>query len=297
MELIANNGDVALLIVRARQAGESIGLVPTMGALHEGHAKLIALARENCARVAVSIFVNPTQFAPQEDYHSYPPTLTQDSALCAELGVDWVYAPPLSALYPSGPSTTVVPPRDLTERLCGEFRPGHFSGVATVVAKLLALWRPDRAYFGQKDFQQTRVIQRLIIDLCFQVKLEIAPTVREPGGLALSSRNRSLSQAERQIAQSIPDGLLAGWQASREANATPKTVLGAAHARLEATSGIKLQYLELVDSETLAPATELPNAVLTVAAFVGNTRLIDNVPLAGVCPFGPAAALLRESLP
>jgi pantoate--beta-alanine ligase len=285
MDVLRANDEVRRRARFARQAGESIGLVPTMGFLHAGHRALIERARAENARVAVSVFVNPTQFGPNEDFARYPRDEARDLALCEAAGVDWVYAPPVEALYPNGqPGTLVVPPAGLTDGLCGEFRPGHFTGVATVVAKLFALWGPDRAYFGLKDFQQTAVLRRMAADLCFPVELVLAPTVREPDGLALSSRNVYLSAAERQAALAIPRALQAGWEQARVNGSRPSAVLEAA---ARALSGLEVQYLTLVDRDTLEPATDLARpAVLAVAAYSGKTRLIDNVALDGPAPLG-----------
>ena len=211
MEVIRTNAEVRSRNRARHLAGDSLGLVPTMGFLHAGHLSLVARARRENARVAVSIFVNPTQFGPSEDFERYPRDLDADLALCERAGVDWVYAPDVGELYPHGPGTLVQPPEAITAGLCGETRPGHFTGVATVVAKLFALWQPDRAYFGQKDFQQTVVIRRLAEDLCFPVEIVLGATVREADGQAMSSRNVYLSPAERARALTLSCSLQAGW--------------------------------------------------------------------------------------
>ncbi|MDB5100531.1 MAG: pantoate/beta-alanine ligase [Cyanobacteria bacterium RYN_339] len=289
MEVLRANDDVRRRATQARQAGETIGLVPTMGFLHAGHRALIERARAENGRVAVSVFVNPTQFGPTEDFARYPRDEDRDLALCQEAGVDWVYAPSVEELYPHGqPGTLVTPPEGLTTSLCGEFRPGHFTGVATVVAKLFALWGPDRAYFGLKDFQQTAVLRRMAADLCFPVALVLAPTIRETDGLALSSRNIYLDPAERQAALAIPRALQAGWEQARVAGSRPSAVLEAAARHL---TGMQVQYLSLVDRDSLEPATDLGRpAVLAIAAYSGKTRLIDNVALDGPAPLALAAS-------
>lgn len=285
MQVLQTNEEVRRAVGVSHREGASIGLVPTMGYLHAGHMALVARARAECDRVAVSLFVNPTQFGPGEDLDRYPRDPDRDAALCREAGVDWLYTPSVSELYPHGPGTMVVPPAALTTSLCGAYRPGHFSGVATVVAKLFALWRPDRAYFGQKDFQQVVVIERLAEDLCFPLTVVQVPTTREPDGLAMSSRNVYLSAEERQIARTIPLALQAGWEAGQTPGATPAHVLLAARAVLAEAPQLSVQYLELVDPSTMAPAADLARpTVLALAAHLGRTRLIDNVSLAGPAP-------------
>lgn len=290
MEVVRANVEVRRRVDAARRSGRRIGLVPTMGYLHEGHARLVESARAECDAVGVSIFVNPTQFGPQEDLARYPRDEARDLALCERLGVDWVYMPAVEELYPHGqPGTLVVPPGNLTDTLCGAFRPGHFAGVATVVAKLFALFQPDRAYFGLKDFQQTAVIRRLVDDLCFGVELVLVPTVRETDGLAMSSRNVYLSDDERRAALTLSRALQTGWEQARLPGARPSTVLEAAARVLSSAPSVQVQYLSVVDRDSLDAATRLDHpAVLAVAAYVGRTRLIDNVALDGPPPLGEA---------
>ncbi|HEX4589516.1 MAG TPA: pantoate--beta-alanine ligase, partial [Gemmataceae bacterium] len=198
--------EIRATVAAARGRGLSIGLVPTMGALHEGHASLIRLARQQCGYVVVSIFVNPTQFGPNEDFSRYPRTWTEDVAVCESEGTDLIFAPERSEIYPAG-FCTFVEVGELGEHLCGQSRPGHFRGVATVVTKLLTIVQPERAFFGQKDAQQARIIRQLVRDLNLPVEVVVGPTVREPDGLAISSRNRYLSPTERQRATVLVETL------------------------------------------------------------------------------------------
>lgn len=299
MEVVRGVPEVRQAVEAARRGGRKLGLVPTMGYLHAGHRALIAQAVRECDEVAVSIFVNPTQFGPNEDLARYPRDLERDLAVCREAGATWVFAPEPETMYPRGagvPGTMVHPPEGLTSGLCGAYRPGHFVGVATVVAKLFALWQPDRAYFGLKDFQQTAVLRALAEDLMFPVEVVLAPTVREPDGLAMSSRNVFLAKDERAAALAIPRALQAGWEAARLPGATPEAVTRAAAALLDAVPAVKVQYLALVDRDTLAPAQDLARpAVLAVAGHVGTTRLIDNVGTDGPPPFGADAGAGLEA--
>ncbi|WP_181700790.1 pantoate--beta-alanine ligase [Nocardia sp. GTS18] len=257
-----------------RGAGRSIGFVPTMGALHEGHLQLVRQARLTNQIVIVSIFVNPLQFGAGEDLDAYPRTLDADLELLAAEGVDLVFAPSANEMYPDGPRTTVQP-GPLGAELEGGSRPTHFAGMLTVVAKLLQLTHASEAYFGEKDYQQLTLIRQMVRDLNFDVKIVAYPTVREPDGLALSSRNRYLDAAQRESALALSAALAAGRHA---AGLGPEGVLAAARAVLDSADGVEVDYLELRDS-TLGPAPEAGNARLLVAAKVGSTRLIDNAPL------------------
>lgn len=287
MEVLRENAEVRRRLASLRRSGESLGFVPTMGYLHAGHRSLIEQARRENDRVAVSIFVNPTQFGPGEDFERYPRDEERDLALCREAGVDWVYLPSVEALYPHGPGTLVVPPEELTKSLCGAFRPGHFTGVATVVAKLFGLWLPDRAYFGLKDFQQTVVVRRMAADLCLPVEVVLVPTMREADGLAMSSRNVYLSSEERQKALTIPRALQTAWETAQRPGVKPDEVVKAARSVLAAEPALEVQYVELVDPDGLTAQAELNRpGVLAVAAKLGRTRLIDNVSLAGPAPMG-----------
>ncbi len=270
---------------RARRAGLSLGLVPTMGALHAGHFSLIDRARSECSRVAVSIFVNPAQFGPGEDLSRYPRTVEEDLEGCRERGVDFVLLPQgggEAGIYPPG-FQTWVEVKDLAAPLCGERRPGHFRGVTTVVSILFGIFRPDRAYFGQKDFQQARVIERMALDLRFDTRIVLLPIVREADGLALSSRNRFLSDEERKNALAISRALREAETSWRAGEGRGSVLEALVAGRLGPTAGLKLDYARILDASTLEPLAEdridaAPRgAVLAVAAFAGATRLIDNV--------------------
>jgi pantoate--beta-alanine ligase len=257
-------------------AGNTVGLVPTMGALHAGHASLLRAAAASCGAVAVSIFVNPTQFGPNEDFDRYPRTLDADCALAEAAGACVVFAPPVEELYPTG-AATFVNVEALSQRLDGKSRPGHFRGVATVVAKLLIAAEPDRAFFGQKDAAQVAVLRRMVADLRLGTEIVVCPIVREADGLALSSRNLYLSPAERTQALTLSrtirhtEALTAGGE--RRADA----LIEAARQTFAAEPAIRVDYIELVDWATLEPIeTAAPGGLFAVAAWVGATRLIDN---------------------
>ena len=258
-----------------RGAGERVVLVPTMGALHEGHLALVAEARRIGRRVVASIFVNPTQFGPNEDFSRYPRDLDADLALLGRAGADAAWTPAVETMYPPGFSTR-IDVGGLTEGLCGPFRPGHFSGVATVVTKLLNQVGPDVALFGEKDFQQLRVIQQAVADLDLPVEIRGVPTVREADGLALSSRNRYLSPEERAAAPRL-HAVLAEIAAGARGGSQVAGPLTDGRATLEA-AGFQVQYLAVCDARTLAPVERVDGpARVLVAAFLGRTRLIDNV--------------------
>jgi len=262
-----------------RGEGLSVGLVPTMGALHEGHLSLVRASVSECDRTAVSIFVNPIQFGRGEDLDRYPRRLKEDCRLLAQAGADMVFAPHEGEMYPPGFCTYVVQER-LTERLCGAVRPGHFRGVLTVVLKLLHIIPAHRAYFGRKDFQQSVVIRRMVRDLAVPVQVRVLPTVREPDGLAMSSRNEYLSPDER--AQAVC--LYRALTAAREAFSSGVTRAGRlVELMREVLSGFPLarpQYVEVVDPESLEPVREADErSVAALAVYVGQTRLIDNMPL------------------
>lgn len=267
-----------LAAARARIEG-TLAFVPTMGALHEGHLSLMREARRNADKVAVSVFVNPLQFGPGEDFDRYPRTFEADVEACAAEGVDLVFAPTRDVMYPDEPQVTIKsgPMGEVVE---GAARPGHFDGMLTVVLKLLNLVRPDAAVFGEKDAQQLAMIRRMVADLNVPVRIVGAPTVREPDGLALSSRNRYLSEPERRTALALSRALRAGADAADDG---PDAVLRAAGAVLDgaatADPPLALDYLVLVDPATFTPAAGGGPAVLAVAGRVGATHLIDNVHL------------------
>jgi len=253
----------------------TVGFVPTMGNLHEGHLALIGRMREESDVSVVSIFVNPTQFGPQEDFDRYPRTLYEDLAKCQAVKVDLVFTPGVNELYLPGRDTEVLVKR-LSERFCGAARPGHFAGVALVVAKLFNIVQPDRAYFGQKDFQQFRIIERMVADLDFAVDLIMCPTVREPDGLAMSSRNSYLAAGERMAAATIYAGLKALAAAFGGGEQDAHTLKSIARAAL--ADAVKVEYLEIAEAETLTPREAAqPGDVALIAAHVGTTRLIDNL--------------------
>jgi pantoate--beta-alanine ligase len=271
-------------LVDERAAGSSIGLVPTMGAFHEGHVSLIRAARGGCDVVVVSLFVNPAQFGPTEDLSSYPRDLARDLELAEAEDVDVLYAPEAREVYPRGFATTVEV-SGLTEVLCGapgRRGPEHFRGVTTVVAKLLNAVQPDVAFFGQKDAQQAIVIRRMVADLDFPVRIEVLPTVREPDGVAMSSRNRYLDPGERDQAAALSRALRAAEAAASRNRGSVHAALEAARAELEA-AGVEPEYLEARDAEDLSPARSFNgrSVLIAVAARVGRARLIDNTVIGG----------------
>lgn len=280
--VIARRAQMTALAASWRKKGESTGFVPTMGALHEGHAALIRRARRENDRVVVSVFVNPAQFGPKEDFSRYPRSFAADSKLCAACGADAVYHPSPDEVYPEGFATSVEV-RGLSELLCGRFRPGHFRGVATVVLKLLETVRPDRAYFGEKDFQQLVIIRRMVQDLGLPVSIVGCPTVREKDGLALSSRNAYLKPSERAAAPDIYATLKLGSElaTARRAGLRPARLISRLRREiLRRIKGVQIDYISLVDSATLEDAKALEgNLRLLAAVWIGKTRLIDNVPV------------------
>ena len=261
---------------RRASAADSIGFVPTMGALHGGHASLIERAVREHDLAAVSIFVNPTQFGPHEDFAAYPRDESADLALCERLGATMVFAPAVDEMYPPG-GTTRVQPGPIAEHLEGAARPGHFVGVATVLTKLFSIVRPDIAYFGQKDFQQLRVVQTLSRDLRLGVDVVGCPIVREPDGLAMSSRNRYLSADERRSAVALSRALFAAQEDWSRGQRDPARLRDGVK-RVTAVPGIALEYVSVADPLTLEElARPAERAVISLAARVGKTRLIDNV--------------------
>ena len=261
----------------ARLSGRSIGFVPTMGALHAGHKRLIDLARSECDLVIVSIFVNPLQFDRQDDLERYPRTLDADVALCSASGVDVVFAPSSLEMYPS-PPVCVVDVGRVADHLCGRFRPGHFRGVATVVMKLFEITQPDRAYFGEKDAQQLAVIRHLVSDLNVPVEIVGVPTVREADGLALSSRNQRLQPGERRVATVLYEALKDAQARIAAGEREAARVAAAAREMIERQPAMKLEYLEIVDPLDMQPVARIDGPVVAAGAiWVGGVRLIDNV--------------------
>jgi len=273
--LVSSTAELRSAVAEARRAGQTIGLVPTMGALHAGHMSLVDAARRECGFVVVSIFVNPTQFGPGEDFTRYPRTLEADMKLLSGDGVSLVYAPATESIYRDRHATHVevggaaVP-------LEGQFRPGHFRGVATIVLKLFNLVQPDRAFFGRKDYQQSLVVRRIVEDLDLPIHVEICPTVREPDGMALSSRNRFLSPDERRRALAISQSLRLARQLI-EQGATDGAAITDQMQALLRDQDLTIDYALLADPETLEPVATVSGPVVAiVAARVGTTRLIDN---------------------
>ena len=264
---------------REQARGRRIGLVPTMGALHDGHVSLIRRVQELSDVVVVSIFVNPTQFGPEEDYAEYPRSLTEDVDICIAEKVDYVFSPSVEELYPSN-SSTFVEVEKLSADLEGAHRPGHFRGVATIVFKLFQIVQPAIAVFGRKDAQQALVIRRMVQDLMLDVEILVLPIVREKDGLALSSRNRMLSTEQRRAALAISRSLEVAAGAVREGQRNAGKIVAAAREVLEAEVLLTIDYLELVDEARLKPVSQVQGEMLLlVAATVGTTHLIDNVAL------------------
>lgn len=267
-------------IATARERGLTIGLVPTMGALHEGHGELMRRARAENGFVVATVFVNPTQFDRPDDFQKYPRDLETDLAFCDRLGVDAVFAPDAAEMYPAGENLTTVAVAGLSTRLEGEFRPGHFRGVATVVAKLFHIIPADRAYFGEKDAQQLAVVQKMAADLNFPIAIVPVPTVRESDGLAMSSRNRRLTPEHRRIAPVLYKALSEGEASIRGGCREAVRVIGAARSILSGAPALRVEYLEVVDPATFQPVDNIPGDVRIVAAvWLGEVRLIDNVPV------------------
>ena len=269
--------EVRAAVMSTKAAGKSVALVPTMGALHAGHAELIRAARRHAGFVVVSIFVNPTQFGPREDFGKYPRTLDADRTLATASGADWIFAPTVPELYPAGFATQVEVPA-LDRMLCGQRRPGHFRGVCTVVLKMLNIVQPHIAVFGAKDAQQCAVLKRMVRDLDVPVELRIEPTVREADGLALSSRNRYLSAADRTEAPRIYRALRTVLHRVAAGEIDVARLQSGLLAELLTIPGAKVDYAEIVDAESLEPINLLRRpALVAVAVVLGTTRLIDNV--------------------
>jgi pantoate--beta-alanine ligase len=284
LKIVHTISEVREAVAAARAEGKIVGLVPTMGALHEGHLTLIRRARQECGFVGVSIFVNPTQFGPSEDFTRYPRTLDSDSDMCREAGVDLIFAPNAREMYPEG-FDSWVDVGGVTEMLEGASRPGHFRGVATVCLKLFNISQPDRAYFGMKDYQQLQVINKMVRDL--DVPIEIVPVeiVREPDGLAMSSRNRYLSPDERRAALILRDAIAAAKSEFHGGERDALTIQQVLRAQLDSEPLAGIDYAVVVDAETLLPVEmiELP-AVVLLAVRIGSTRLIDNAVLGAINP-------------
>jgi len=261
----------------ARRAGRRLGFVPTMGALHEGHLSLVRAARSSCDALAASIFVNPTQFAPNEDLAKYPRSFERDRELLEREGVELLFAPSVEEMYPAG-AVTWVTVEGLSDKLDGRSRPGHFRGVATVVAKLFHIVDPDAAFFGQKDAAQVAIIRRMVRDLNLPTEIVVCPIVRESDGLAMSSRNAYLDADQRKRALALHRALTRVQRMADGGQRKTSELVAAGRAEFVGESSVRLDYLEIVDPDTLDPVDSISScALVAVAAFVGSTRLIDNI--------------------
>ena len=280
MEVVHTIPELRAAVARARQAGQAIGFVPTMGCLHEGHLSLIRRAKEEAAFVVVSIFVNPTQFGPNEDFSKYPRTFAEDRTGCEAAGASLIFAPADADFYPAGASTW-VDVEGISAKLCGEFRPGHFRGVATVVAMLFNAAQADVAVFGRKDLQQLAVIRRMVRDLHMPVRILAHETVREPNGVAMSSRNRYLSAEQLTQAKAIPAAMAAAKALAQAGVTDAARLRDAAQAVLATQPALKTQYCEIVDLETMVPVASTTGfkCAIAIACHLGATRLIDNADL------------------
>jgi pantoate--beta-alanine ligase len=276
MKVIRRVAELRAWSRHARQSGQSVALVPTMGALHEGHLSLVRAAKASCSAVAASIFVNPTQFGPNEDFALYPRTFEADCELLEAEGVDVVFAPTPEEMYRRG-AVTLVEVAGLSDRLDGQSRPGHFRGVATVVTKLLIAAEPDRAFFGQKDAAQVAVLRRMVADLCLAVELVVCPIVRETDGLAMSSRNRYLSVGERNQALVLSRVIQAAQQLVQSGERQASALVEVARRVFSAEPEVRVDYIAAVNWGTLEPVEEIDSETLfAVAAYLGKNRLIDN---------------------
>ena len=277
MEIAKTIEAVRSLVKTARSKGKKVGLVPTMGALHVGHISLIEAAVKDCDFTVVSIFVNPTQFCPGEDFEKYPRPLETDLKICRKAGVDVVFAPAPGEMYPAE-NLTWVTVEKLTEPLCGRSRPGHFRGVTTVCAKLFNIVAPDAAYFGQKDGQQAIVIKRMVADLNMPLEIVICPTVREPNGLAVSSRNQYLSEQQRQDAANIYKSLQECRRLIDAGTTETRQIIAGMRKILQQIPSGQIEYVSIVDAETLESIEKIADKVLAaVAVNIGPARLIDNI--------------------
>lgn len=276
MEIITTPAAMQCRAEAVRRTGKKVAFVPTMGFLHEGHLSLMREGRRRAEVLVASIFVNPTQFGPNEDFARYPRAFERDCEMMQTVPVDVLFAPEPEAMYPEG-AETWVEAVEITKGLCGAHRPGHFRGVTTVVAKLFNIVKPHYAMFGEKDFQQLRAIQRMVKDLNFDLEIVPMPTVREPDGIAMSSRNAYLSADERRRALSLSCALKAAHETFSAGSRDPRDLVRAACAVLSAVPGVRIEYIEAVDAETLRQIARVERpVVVAIAAHVGKTRLIDN---------------------
>jgi len=279
MKICTTINEVRAASRAAQQSQKSLGLVPTMGALHEGHLSLVRAAKARCDSVVSTIFVNPTQFGPSEDFAKYPRMFEQDCEALEKEGVDLLFAPSVEEMYPAG-ATTFVTVEGLSERLCGKSRPGHFRGVTTIVSKLFNIVEPDAAFFGQKDAAQIAIIRRMVRDLNIPVEIVPCPIVREPDGLAMSSRNAYLDLQQRRVALVLHRSLMQVEELFRNGEDVSGKLIDEGKQIFQQEPSVRLDYFEIVDPNTLKPVPQVQKpALVAVAAFLGSTRLIDNVVL------------------
>src|SRR3712207_1368051 len=277
MKIIKKVEDIRSICEDIKSQGKSLGLVPTMGCLHEGHKSLIDRAVADNDFVVVSIFANPTQFGPDEDYEKYPRRLEDDSILCEKAGVDYIFAPEADEMYPNGYSTFVVPSEKMTNIMCGKSRPGHFRGVCTILTKLFTIVGPHRAYFGEKDIQQVAIVKRMVKDFNMQLDIVGCPIVREEDGLAKSSRNIYLNPEERQAATVLRRSLLEAKSVVSTGEKSARKILDRVVEVISAEKMARIDYVELVDFDTFNRIdTLVENNLIAMAVYIGNTRLIDN---------------------
>ncbi len=277
MQVIQNIKDLSIIIKEFKTEKKTIGFVPTMGFLHDGHISLMKRARLVSDIVVVSIFVNPTQFGPKEDFNTYPRDIKKDTLLCSETGVDILFMPSVSGMYPEGYLTSINVEK-ITDVMCGASRPGHFRGVATIVAKLFNIVKPDKAFFGQKDYQQTVIIKRMAADLNMDIDIDVLPTVREPDGLAMSSRNLYLNEEERKAATCLYRSLTKAEEMIKSGEKEGLKIIDAMKEIINAEKSAKIDYITIADAETLEEAKTIDRkVVIALAVWIGRTRLIDNI--------------------
>lgn len=277
MKIISSAKEMTFLSKELGRSGQTIGFVPTMGALHEGHLSLVRAAREQTDIVVTSIFVNPTQFGPNEDFSRYPRTFEKDSAMLAAEKTDYIFSPSVEEMYPKD-ATSWVDIEGPSGKLDGRSRPGHFRGVTTVVSKLFNIVQPDMAFFGQKDAAQVAVIRKMVRDLNFPVQIVVCPIVRETDGLAMSSRNAYLNAEQRKQALVLSQALKKVERLAAEGETNPEKLIAAGQQAMAAEPAVRLDYFEVVNPDTLDPVNDVSGgALVAVAAFVGTTRLIDNL--------------------
>lgn len=277
MQVIQNIKDLSIIIKEFKTEKKTIGFVPTMGFLHDGHISLIKRARLVSDIVVVSIFVNPTQFGPKEDFNTYPRDIKKDTLLCSETGVDILFMPSVSGMYPEG-YLTYINVEKTTDMLCGASRPGHFKAVATVVAKLFNIVKPDKAFFGQKDYQQTVIIKRMAADLNMDIDIDVLPTVREPDGLAMSSRNSYLNQEEKKAAICLYRSLVKAEELIKTGEKNSEKIIIEMKKIIEAESLARIDYINIRDADTLDDISLIDRkVVIALSVWIGKTRLIDNI--------------------